>query len=162
LEDSTRKNTDGYVTGVRKSTVLLLGVAAVAGCVSKPLGPYAAPAVVGQVFAADTRQPLAGVKVTRGRPYWRSKAGPEPKGAELLMAKPEVRTDRDGRFALASERVLTLWRVAGWNAVRLAFERAGYRRFQTNYSITTLGATNSLEGETLLDAGRIFLQPARQ
>jgi hypothetical protein len=80
-----------------------------------------------------------------------------PRGGELLMAKTPVRTDREGRFTLETERVLTPFRGAGWFSVRLVFERAGYERFQTNYSRLAF-STNAPEGE--LDAGDILLHPA--
>lgn len=46
-----------------------------------------------------------------------------------------------------------------WNSVRLTFERAGYLRFQTNFSLSMLAA-NTSEGVPLLDAGQIFLREA--
>jgi hypothetical protein len=89
----------------------------------------------------------------------RSNIGGAPKGAELLLQKPAARTGRDGRFVFASERALTIFRPAGWNFVDLSFERAGFERFQTNFSILTAG-TNSPSGEPLLETGDIRLRSA--
>ena len=126
------------------------------GCKSRPLGPYVSPRVTGQVFAADTDQPLAGVNVIRG-PREPRRMSP-PKGAEILMLKAPVRTDENGRFDLASERVLSVVRGAGWDVVPLTFEHTGYRPFLTNCSIRAV--TNWESTEPVLEVGRIFLQPA--
>jgi hypothetical protein len=75
------------------------------------------------------------------------------------MARAVVLTDPEGRFVLDTERVLTPFRGNGWFAVQLCFEHAGYERFLTNYSYLNLG-TNSLNGESVLDAGKILMQPA--
>ncbi len=76
------------------------------------------------------------------------------------MRKPPVKTDPEGRFALESERVLSVFRGAGWDRVRLSFAHAGYQDLRTNYSI--LPATNTPGGEPVLDAGTIWLQPVRR
>ncbi len=125
------------------------------GCKSTPLGPYVSPRVTGQVLAADTDQPLAGVTVARSPVDPRRLS--QAKGAELLMLKAPVRTDANGRFDLASERVLSIVRGAGWNIVSLSFEHAGYRRFQTN--CPTSSVTNWDSGEPVLQVGRVLLQP---
>jgi hypothetical protein len=129
----------------------------VAGCKSGPFGPYVAARVSGQVLAGDTCLPLAGVKVTRRSAYTTTAAGSQTKGGELLMRKEPVRTDADGRFVLASHRVLSVVRGSGWKVVALSFERSGYQHFQTNSP--TAAATNSINGEPLLDIGQVFLQP---
>jgi len=139
---------------------LLAGIGCVAlsvlGCKSRPLGPYVSPRVTGQVLAADTRQPLAGVRVTRGSAH---RASPEAlKGGQLLMLKPPVQTDQEGNFALASERVLSLVRGANWNVIPLTFSHSGYRQLQTNCPIAA--AIFSTEGEPALALGQILLQPA--
>jgi hypothetical protein len=125
------------------------------GCKSRPLGPYVSPRVTGQVVSADELRPLAGVSVIRG-PADPNRGSP-PKGAELLMRKAPVRTDENGRFESASERVLSVVRGSGWNVVSLSFERMGYHRFQTNCQINAV--TKAANGELVLDVGRIFLQP---
>jgi hypothetical protein len=142
---------------IRMLMCLLLSLFA-AGCKSRPLGPYSSPAVVGRVLAADTRQPLAGVKVTRGASL--TSAGASLKGAELLALKNPVRTDKDGDFALDSERVLSVVRGLDWNIVSLSFNCGGYQHFHTNCP-TTL-ATSALTGQPVLDVGQIILQPAHR
>src|SRR5262249_40430505 len=129
----------------------------VAGCQSGKWGPYSSPRVTGQVLAADTRQPLAGVSVLRGGLEPRSQSGSPPKGGGLMMRKAPVHTNQDGEFALESERVLSLYRGTGWNQVRLRFAKPGYLTLQTNYSLS-LG-TNAA-GEPSLAVGQVFLQPA--
>jgi hypothetical protein len=136
-----------------------LAAAALVGCKSMPLSPFIAPRVTGRVLAADTSQPLAGVTVKSGAQASGYRGGMPPKGGELLIAKAPVRTDRDGRFTLETERVLTPFRGAGWFSVQLLFESPGYERFRTNYSTLNV-RTNSPNGEPLLDAGDIPLHPA--
>ena len=135
-----------------------LAAAALVGCKSMPLSPFIAPRVTGRVLAADTSQPLAGVTVKSGAQASGYRGGMPPKGGELLIAKAPVRTDRDGRFTLETERVLTPFRGAGWFSVQLLFESPGYERFRTNYSTLNV-RTNSPNGEPLLDAGDILLHP---
>ena len=127
-----------------------------AGCASRPWGPYASPRVAGLVVAADTGKPIARVEVSR-RAYESDGSLQPPKGGELLMRPAPALTGPDGRFVLASERVLTIFRGAGWNQVQLTFSRAGYLRLQTNFSLTI--ATNSPSGEPLVDIGQVALVP---
>jgi hypothetical protein len=143
------------------SRLFVLGLAALtlAGCKSHPLSRYTSPRVVGRVLAADTRRPLAEVKVSRGEPTQALDRTVPRKGGEHLMAPTPVRTDTEGRFVLDTERALTPFKGSGWFSVQLSFEYAGYERFRTNYSYLNLG-TNSWKGEPVLDAGNIFLQPA--
>lgn len=141
----------------RLLSIWLIALAA-AGCKSRPLGPYVSPRVTGQVLDANTRQPLAGVQVTRGPSPRSASAGSPLKGAELLLRKTPAQTDRQGRFVLASERVLSIVRGANWNVVPLSFDRRGYRHFHTN--CPTSFAITSASGEPELDVGQILLQPA--
>lgn len=147
---------EAYQFFIRLLFSLLLGFA-VFGCKSHPLGPYVSPRVTGQVVAADTRQPLAGVSVLRSA--GRVSRESQPKGAEILMRKPPAQTDANGRFELPSERVLSVVRGAGWDLIPLRFERAGYLHFTTNFPTTSV--TNTVHDEPVLDVGRISLQPAR-
>jgi hypothetical protein len=136
---------------------LYLAAFALVGCKSMPFSPFISPRVTGRVLAADNRQPLADVIVRSGANARGSRSGMPSKGGELLLAKAPVRTDREGRFTLDTERVLTPFRGAGWFSVQLSFQHAGYERFQTNYSRLNL-STNA--PEPLLDAGDILLHPA--
>ena len=138
---------------------LCLAAAVLTGCDSIPFSPFIAPRVTGRVVAADTGAPLANVKVTSGKQATAYRGGMPPKGGELLMAKAPVRTDRDGRFTMDTERVLTPFRGSGLFSVQLQFERAGYERFRTNYPRLNL-STNTPNTEPLLDAGDIRLHPA--
>ncbi len=134
----------------------LVIVLVLAGCKSRPLGPYVSPRVIGQVAAADTGEPLKGVSVLRGT--GEPRRGSPPKGAEVLMRKAPAQTDGNGRFELASERVLSVVRGAGWNIVSLSLDRSGYLPFHTNCPITAV--TNAANGEPVLNIGRLLLQPA--
>jgi hypothetical protein len=138
---------------------LYLAAFALVGCKSMPFSPFISPRVTGRVLAADNRQPLADVIVKSGARAGGFRGGMPPKGGELLMAKAPVRTDRDGRFTLDTERVLTPFRGTGWFSVQVSFQHAGYERFQTNYSRLNL-STNAPDGEPLLNAGDILLHPA--
>ena len=129
---------------------------ALTSCKVGPLGPYTSPRITGQVFAADSGEALADVKVTRGR---REKPSMEqPKGGELLMQKTPVMTDENGRFTLDSERVLSVFRGSGWNQVRLTFEKDGFERLRTNYCASLV--TNAPGNELFLDVGSVLLQPS--
>jgi hypothetical protein len=138
---------------------LCLAALALAGCKSMPFSPFSSPRVTGRVLAADTGQPLADVVVKSGAQARGYHGAMPPKGGELLMAKAPVRTDGEGRFTLATERVLTPLRCTGWFSVQLLFERGGYERLRTNYSRLNL-STNAPGDEPLLNAGDILLHPA--
>lgn len=142
---------------VRRAPFLVLFLALL-GCKSRPWGPYVSPQISGQVLAADTLRPLRGVSVVRNNSQRYRLPGPPPKGGELLLQKPLTRTDEDGRFVLASERVLSLIRPAKWNLLELDLSWPGYQNLHTNLSINL--ATNSFKGEPLLDAGQLLLVPA--
>lgn len=148
---------------MKRVLALCLAALAVAGCKSRQVSPYVSPRVTGRVLAADTRQPLADVRVIRQESTDRGDGTVQPRkgGAALMDAHVVVRTDRDGRFVLDSERVLApLW-GASWFSVDLIFQCPGYERFQTNYNLLNLG-TNSVQGQAALSAGDILLQPARK
>lgn len=142
---------------IRGRTTLTL-ILLVTGCQSENWGPYSHPRVTGQVLAADTQEPLAGVNVIRGGLEREYNSGSPPKGGELMMRKVPVCTDEKGRFKLDSERVLSIYRGAGWSQLRLRFEKAGFLTLSTNFSLSL--DTNSPSGEALLAIGQVFLQPA--
>jgi hypothetical protein len=143
---------------MNRPLALCLAAFALVGCQSMPFSPFVSPRVTGRVLAADTGQPLADVVIKSGaRASGHSSAMP-PKGGELLMAKAPARTGDDGRFTLATERVLTPFHGLNWFSVQLLFERGGYERFRTNYSRLNL-ITNAPGGEPLLNAGDILLRP---
>ena len=77
------------------------------------------------------------------------------------MAKAPAVTDRDGKFTMETERVLTPFRGTGLFSLQLLFERAGYERFRTNYPRVNL-RTNAPNDKPLLDAGEIRLQPVHK
>jgi hypothetical protein len=141
-----------------RCAVVLVFALTLAGCKSGSWGPYTSPQVSGQVLAADTREPLEGVSVSRGGTERQPKT--PPKGGELMIRKVPVRTDEKGEFVLQSERVLSIFRGSGWSQVRLRFVKPGYLTLQTNYSLSV--GTNSPAGEASLAVGQVFLQPNRK
>ena len=147
-----------YYSAMNKLLVLCLAALALGGCKSDSLSLVTAPSLMGRVVAADTSQPLAGVRVRRLDRAEDFNSALPPKGGERMLAKPAVWTDQDGRFLLETERVLTPFRGSGWFAVQLSFERPGYERYLTNYSYLNVG-TNSWKGQSVLDAGKILLRP---
>jgi hypothetical protein len=152
---------DCYNLPMKRVLALSLAALALAGCQSRPLSPIVSPRVTGRVLAADTKQPLADVKVINTGDTEHSDRTVPPKGGQMLMVSPPVSTDRDGRFVLEPERALTPFRGAGWFSAQLLFERSGYERFVTNYSYLNL-RTNTWKGEPALDAGDILLAPAHK
>jgi hypothetical protein len=76
-----------------------------------------------------------------------------------MMRKVPTLTNGDGRFELASERVLSVFRGSSWSMVSLSFEHTGYFLFHTN--CPTGSATNANGGEPVLDLGPILLQPMK-
>jgi hypothetical protein len=143
--------------------LFVLGLAALAltGCKSNPLLQTVSPRVTGRVLAADTGRPLADVKIRTGEEIDAFNSTSPPKGAERLRANATVQTDPEGRFILETQHALTPFRGSGWFSVQLSFDCPGYERFLTNYSLLNLG-TNTLNGESVLDAGNIRLHPARK
>jgi len=139
-----------------RCAVVLVFMLIVAGCQSERWGPYTSPRVSGQVLAADTHQPLAGVNVNRGGAEPQPNAGSQPKGGELMMRKVPVLTDENGEFVLASQRILSIFRGTGWSQVRLHFTKPGYLPIETNYPVSF--GTNSPEAS--LAIGQVFLQAA--
>ena len=138
----------------------LLGAACVfGGCQSSPVlnSQYISPRVKGRVLDAATSQPIRNVSIRRLAPGQTETVSQPSAGDQTLEGSPAVRTDRDGRFDLASERDLTLFRRAGWYSVTLGFTHKGYERFVTNYTLA--GAEVAPSGEPVVNAGNILLQP---
>lgn len=133
----------------------LAATAFLAGCASLGLGPRTIEGVTGRVLDADTRQPLAGVAVVRGRDEQDSEF--PPKAAERLMQKPPVQTGQDGHFALSGERTLVLLPFTGRVADTLAFRHNGYETLRTNYLAGTV--TNFTAGKSEVDIGDVMLSP---
>jgi hypothetical protein len=136
---------------------LLLAALVVAGCKSFGPGNFTTPTVTGRVLAADTRQPLAGVKVIRVVPGQGVNTGTPAHGAQLLQQGPPETTGADGSFVIAGQSYVTLFRHASWWSVKLAFQSPGYDLLQTNFS--TANVTND-DGTPVVNAGDILLQPS--
>lgn len=135
----------------------LLALAAVlAGCTSGRFASYVSPRVTGHVVDQQTLQPLADVRVTRITGGKTRVAPNQLKGAEVMQRPPAVMTDKDGHFAMDSDKVVALFRHAGWYSVTLAFEHAGYETWQTNYTIDDVTGHAS-DGAPVVNAGEILL-----
>jgi len=152
-------NRIGKLGTVSGPIALLLLAVVLAGCQSAQFSSYISPRVTGRVLAADTRQPLANVKIRRVVPDQDAGMDTQPKGGQTMERSGAVWTDRAGKFALDSERDITLLGRANWYSVTLSFERAGYERFQTNYTSANVSGHSSA-GEPLVNAGDILLRPA--
>ena len=147
---------------IRRSHVAVIAVLLLSGCQSGKftgdISHYTSPQVRGRVLAADTRQPLADVRIRRVTPSHPQAVGTPPKGAQMLMEPNGVQTDADGRFFLDGQRVIALFRGGGWHSVTLSFTHAGYREYLTNYTATS-PAESAADGVPLVNAGEILLQP---
>lgn len=146
---------------VSRRLALLLFATALSGCQSGKFSYYVSPRVTGRVVAADTQQPLADATVRRATPYSTDIKDTAPKGGQILMQPGGVRTDADGRFDLEAERVVAVFRHPGWYSVTVIFERSGYERFQTNFSVANF-VERSPEGVPVVKAGDILLKPQSQ
>jgi hypothetical protein len=136
-----------------------------AGCKSGGMSSYVSPRVTGRVMAADTHQPLAGVRVRRGAADQNqgkySNSLDSPKGAQMMETPPAVRSEKDGTFVLASESTLSPFNHAGWYSVTINFQLSGYEMFETNYTIANITG-HTPEGAPIVNAGDIALQPVTQ
>ena len=144
----------------RHSPLAVLSAAVLfAGCQSSPVlnSQYISPRVTGRVVDAATGQPIRNVSIRRLTPGQSLAANPPTAGDQSLERTQALKTDRDGRFDLDSERDLTLFRQAGWYSVTLAFTHRGYERFTTNYTLANAAIAPS--GEPMVNAGNILLQP---
>ena len=136
---------------------LLLVAVALVGCKSVLVSAYISPRVTGRVLAADTRQPLAGVKIQRVKPSAGQDYDATPRGGQRMGAMTGIRTDQQGRFVLEAERDLTLIQQQFWYSVTVSFQREGYLTLQTNFTATS--ATNTPDGTPVVNAGDILLHP---
>jgi hypothetical protein len=109
------------------------------------------------VLDAVTSEPIRNVRIQRLNPGQTGAVNSQSAGGRSLDRTPALRTDKDGRFGLESERNLTLFRREDWYSVTLAFTHKGYERFVTNY--TLISAVVASNGEPVVDAGSIMLQP---
>jgi hypothetical protein len=130
-----------------------------AGCQTSPVlnSQYISPRVTGRVLDAATSQPVRNVSIRRLTPGYNEVTGAPGAGDRTLERAAAIRTDREGRFDLASERDLTLFRRADWYSVTLAFTHKGYERLVTNYTLTR--AVVASNGEPVVNAGTLLLQP---
>ena len=137
---------------------LLLAAVALAGCKSVLVSDYISPRITGRVLAADTRQPIANVKVKRVNPTAVQDYVAPAKSGQKLESAGGVRTDRQGRFILDAERDLTLIQQQVWYSVMVSFQRDGYLTLRTNF--TAAGSTtNAPDGAPVVNAGDILLSP---
>jgi len=136
-------------------------VVALSGCQSTSFSSYLSPRVTGRVLAADTRQPLADVKIRRVNPSAYQDFDDPAKGGQKLDATRAACTDSQGRFVVDAERDLTLLSQQTWVSVTLAFQHEGYLTLQTNYTLANV-TTNAADGAPVVNAGDILLRPASQ
>jgi hypothetical protein len=133
-----------------------VGTAAfVLGCESNRISQYVSPRITGRVVDADTQQPLRNVQVQRV--FGHKRGMDPPKGSQPLEKWNMTRTKADGEFVLESQRELTPFRHVGWYSTTLAFDLSGYESRTIEYSASD--ATNQPDGEPLISAGIITLEP---
>ena len=136
-----------------------LAVVALAGCKSVMVSSYISPRVTGRVLAADTRQPIADVRVKRVNPTASQDYDAPARGGHKMESVPAARTDAQGRFVLEAERDLTLLQQQVWFSVEVLFEREGYQTLQTNFTVSNV-TSNAPDGAPIVNAGDILLRPA--
>jgi len=137
---------------------LLLAAMALAGCQSASFSTYISPRVTGRVLAADTRQPIADVKVRRVNPNANQNYDDPAKGGQRMESAAGVRTDPQGRFVLDAERDLTLLQQQVWFSVTVSFQREGYLTLRTNFTAANT-TTNAPDGAPVVNAGDVLLRP---
>ena len=146
---------------VNQQIALLLVTVAVAGCQSTSFSSYLSPRVTGRVLAADTRQPMADVKIRRVNPSANQDYDEPAKGGQKLDSTGAAWTDSQGRFVLDAERDLSLLSQQVWVSVTVAFQHDGYQTLRTNYTFRNV-TTNAPDGAPVVNAGDILLRPATQ
>jgi len=140
----------------RPVSVLLL-VALLAGCQSGSPSRYVSPRVMGRVLDEKSGQPVKGVEVKRVVPDYEAGTLDQVRGGEVLERGQPLRTDAEGKFDLASQKSVALFRDIGWFSVEIAFYHRDYERFNTNY--TARLAQREPSGEPVIAAGDILLTP---
>ena len=156
-DDAGRLTRPAWLAG--RPVGLLLAALAVVGCQSPAFSSYLSPRVTGRVLAADTRQPLAEVRIKRVNPAGHQDFDDAAKGGQRLDSTGGAWTDSQGRFVLDAERDLTLLSQQTWVAVTLSFEHDGYLTLRTNYTLANV-TTNAPDGAPVVAAGDILLRPA--
>lgn len=139
--------------------LLLAAVGWLTGCHSLMVSSYISPRVTGRVLAADTRQPIADVKVLRENPDAQPDDRPPARGGQRMDSIPSARTDAQGRFVLEAERDLTLIQQQVWFSVAVAFQHQGYQTLHTNFTVSNV-VSNAPGGAPVVNAGDILLRPA--
>jgi hypothetical protein len=128
------------------------------GCQWVGFNNHVTPQVSGRVLDADTRQPLAGVKVLRVLHGQVENPSTPEYGAQLLQQERPVTTDVRGEFVFSSRSYFTFLNEANWWELKLAFQSSGYETWQTNFSTADV-KTNLPNGTPLVEAGDILLKP---
>ena len=136
---------------------LMVAAIALVGCQSVSFSTYVSPRVIGRVLAADSREPIADVKVRRVNPAAPGNYDDPYKGGQRLSAVSSARTDAQGRFVLDAERDLTLLQQQVWFSVTVAFQHEGYLTLQTNFTAAN-AISNAPNGAPVVDAGDILLR----
>jgi hypothetical protein len=137
----------------------LLGVigAVLVGCKSRSPTHFVSPRVIGRVLDAETRQPLAGVEVTRVVPDYDAGSMDQVRGGEILARPQPLRTSTEGTFDLDSQKSVAFFRQIAWFTAEISFAGRGYETFVTNY--TPANAIFLPSGEAVIHAGDIPLTP---
>jgi len=137
---------------------LALGLAAalsIPGCKSHSPSHYVSPRVEGRVLAAETHQPIAGVRVRRVTPDYQAGTLEPVKGGESLQREAPAVSAADGSFNLDSQKSVALFRDLAWFTVEVSFNHRDYVPFVTNY--TPRMAVTLPSGEPVIHAGDVLL-----
>ena len=144
--------------GPCRVAAVLLAVIFLTGCGSMRFGNYTAPEVRGRVLAADTRQPLAGVAVSRVSPE-QSRNAISEKGVQSLKQAWTVKTGGDGSFIYPSQSYFMVFQSGGGWSLSLSLQASGYVALQTNLLPEKVSGTLP-DGKPLVDLGDVLLEPA--
>jgi hypothetical protein len=149
------KKTHILVSVLALSWVVVAGLSG--GCQSTSPSQYIWPRVEGRVLDSQSHQPIKEVTVSRVGGGDNYPAPNPPKGGEIMMKPPAVRTAADGTFVMDSVRDIAFLQTIGWYSLTLTFQHPAYQRFITNYTLAR--ATNTVSGEPLVKTGDIILVP---